>query len=112
MILTEVSKRKLVSAPQKSTYTLSVNVPPNTGPRTLERPAAKPKKDVYTGRFRRGMSGRMIIMPPVKIPADARPVIARPMMKALEFGAAPHSAEPASRMTREVRYAHFVEYIL
>jgi hypothetical protein len=47
------------------------------------------------------MSGSIVI-PPVKMPADAKPVMARPIMKATEVGAAPHRAEPASKMTREM----------
>ena len=87
----------------KSTYTLSVNVPPKIGPTTLATPFAKPKNDVNTGRFLRGTSGSMMTMPPVKIQADAKPVMARPMMKATDVGEAPQSADPASKMMREIR---------
>ena len=94
----------------RSTYTLSVNVPPKIGPTTLATPFDKPKRDVNTGRFLRGISGSMMTMLPVKIPADAKPVIARPMIKDTDVGAAPQRAEPASKMMRDHRYTHFVEY--
>ena len=44
----------------------------------------------------------MIIISPAKMPADAKLITARPIMKATEVGAAPHRAEPASKMTREI----------
>lgn len=53
--------------------------------------------------------GRIIIMLPVKIPAEARPATALPMMKAMELGAAPQRAEPTSKTTRQIRKVHFVE---
>jgi hypothetical protein len=39
----------------------------------------------------------MIIIPPEKILADPRLAMACPIMKAVELGAAPQSADPASR---------------
>jgi hypothetical protein len=66
---------------------------------TDETPKVIPKIEVNIGRLRRGTSGMMIIMPPEKIPADPRPAIARPMMNAVEFGAAPQRVDPV----------HFVE---
>jgi hypothetical protein len=92
-----------------STYTLSVKVPPKTGPSTDEIPLLTPKREVYIGRFRRGTSGSMIIMLPVKMPAEPRPAMARPRMKAIEVGAAPQSAEPTSKTTRNMMKTHFVE---
>jgi hypothetical protein len=52
----------------------------------------------------------MIIMLPVKRPAEPRPAMARPRMKIIEVGATPQIAEPASKMTRNVIKVHFVEY--
>jgi hypothetical protein len=40
----------------------------------------------------------MIMNPPEKIPADPRPAIERPTMKDTELGAAPHRAEPTSKI--------------
>ena len=80
-----------------------------TGPSTDETPNAIPKMDVNIGRLRRGMSGSMIIMPPEKMPADPRPAIARPIMKAVELGAAPQRADPTSKITIEIRKTHLVE---
>jgi hypothetical protein len=45
----------------------------------------------------------MTIMHPVKMPADAAPAIALPMMKAGEFGAAPQMAEPISKTTTLIK---------
>jgi hypothetical protein len=92
-----------------STYTLSVKVPPSTGPRTDEIPLLTPKREVNTGRLRRGTSGSMIIMLPVKRPAEPRPAMARPRMKIIEVGAAPQIAEPISKITRKLIKVHFVE---
>ena len=51
----------------------------------------------------------MIIMPPEKMPADPRPAIARPIMKAIEVGAAAQRLDPASKITIERTKPHFVE---
>lgn len=40
----------------------------------------------------------MLIDAPVKMPADPNPAMALPRMKAVELGAAPHIAEPISKM--------------
>ena len=80
-----------------------------TGPSTDDIPKAIPKMDVKIGRLRKGTSGSIIIIPPEKIPADPSPAMARPMMKAVELGAAPQMAEPASKMTMEKRKTDLVE---
>jgi hypothetical protein len=79
------------------------------GAMTDETPNVMPKMEVNIGRFRRGTSGMMIIMPPEKMPADPRPAIARPTINAVEFGAAPQRADPTSKTTMEERNVHFVE---
>ena len=93
----------------KFSNTLSVKIPPMRGPTTDETPKAIPKSDVKIGRLRRGTSGMMTIIPPEKIPADPIPAMARPIMKVVEVGAAPHMADPASKTTIERMYTHFVE---
>jgi hypothetical protein len=55
------------------------------------------------GRLRSGTRGIMTIIPPLKTPADPDPAMARPIMKAVELGAAPHKAEPTSKTTMEPR---------
>lgn len=45
---------------------------------------------------------------PEYIEADARPAIARPTISATDVGAAPHTAEPTSKMTIEMRKMVFV----
>jgi len=86
-----------------------VKIPPIRGPSTDDTPKAMPKKAVKVGRLRRGIRGIMIIWPPEKRPDDPRPAIARPMMKATELGAAPQRADPASKMTSDVRKTRLVE---
>jgi len=51
----------------------------------------------------------MIVIAPVKIPLDPVPAIALPTMRAVEFGAAPQTAEPISKRTIPERKTHFVE---
>ena len=51
----------------------------------------------------------MIIVPPEKMPADPRPATARPIMKAVEVGAAAQRPDPASKITIERTNPHFVE---
>lgn len=44
---------------------------------------------------------------PEKIPDEPRPATARPIIRALEFGAAPQTAEPTSNIAIAVRKIHF-----
>lgn len=58
----------------------------------------------------RNLNGAMIattVAAPVKRPAAPTPAIARPTMKELEVGAAPHTADPASKISSAVRKTHF-----
>ncbi|RYO98641.1 hypothetical protein DL766_001059 [Monosporascus sp. MC13-8B] len=48
------------------------------------------------GRFRRGISGSITTVSPVKRSAPPRLAMARPMMKAVEFGATPEKREQVS----------------
>jgi len=45
----------------------------------------------------------MLNMDPEKMPAEAKPAIARPMMKTTELGAAPQMVEPISKTTKLMR---------
>jgi hypothetical protein len=47
-------------------------------------------------------------MAPEKIPADPSPATARPMMRAVLLGAAPHTALPISKITNADKYIHFI----
>jgi len=58
---------------------------------------------MYVGRCLRGTVFETIRMAPEKMPADPRPATARPMMRAVEFGAAPQTAEPISKMAMAAR---------
>ena len=50
----------------------------------------------------------MITVLPEYSEAEARPAMARPTMKATDDGAAPHKAEPTSKMTIEIKATIFV----
>jgi hypothetical protein len=54
----------------------------------------------------------MIISDPEKTPAEPRPAIARPIMKAVELGAAPHTADPISKRAMATRKTCFTGKIL
>lgn len=82
---------------------MSVNTPPSSGPATDAIPYIAPKNPVNIGRFRRGTEYAMIIKAPEKIPADPIPAMARPMINAVEFGAAPQMALPTSKIKIAVR---------
>jgi hypothetical protein len=49
----------------------------------------------------------MMVYEPENSPAAPTPHIARPMIKAVEFGAAPQITLPSSKKKMEVRYVHF-----
>lgn len=68
-----------------------------------------PEIEVSIGRLRRGTSETMIIMAPVKMPAEPTPAIARPIMNAVDVGAAPQITEPTSNTTMQEMKVHFVE---
>lgn len=91
-------------------YTLSVNAPPMIEPTTDASPEDNPIKPVNTGLFLKGTNGSRIIVLPENTPADADPAMARPTMSAAEVEAAPHTADPISKMIREMINTHFVEY--
>ena len=46
---------------------------------------------------------------PQKMPAEPTPAIARPTINAEDVGAAPHSAEPTSKMKIEIKYIILME---
>lgn len=82
---------------------LLVKAPPINGPNTDEMPNTIPNMLWNIGRLGRGIMGIMIIMAPEKMPALPKPATARPKIKTGEVGAAPHIAEPASKIITEVK---------
>ena len=50
----------------------------------------------------------MIIRAPEKMPADPKPAIARPRMRAVELGATPQTKEPSSKMPMAVKKVHLM----
>jgi hypothetical protein len=85
-----------------------VKAPPRSGPATDATPKTAPKKPWKSGRLWRGTLFKRIEIAPVKIPEEPKPAIARPMMRAMELGAAPQRAEPTSNKKIPVRKTHFV----
>ena len=59
------------------------------------------------GLSRKGATIAVMVVAPVKIPAAPRPAIARPTMKDDEDGAAPHIADPISKISSARRKTHF-----
>ena len=51
----------------------------------------------------------MMVMAPVMIPDEPKPAIALPIIRALEVGAAPHTADPTSKRKMPERKTHLVE---
>jgi len=45
---------------------------------------------------------------PEKIPADPMPATARPMIRAIEFGARPQIKDPISNTAMALRYTHLM----
>lgn len=81
-----------------------MKTPPTNGPATEATPKTAPIKPMYMGLFESGAAYIMRIMAPLNSPPAPRPAIALPQMKATEFGAAPHRADPTSKTkTREMK---------
>lgn len=68
-----------------------------SGPATEASPYIAPTIPTYIGRRTRGTVREIMITPPLKTPADPRPAIARPTIKAFDVGAAPQISEPSSK---------------
>lgn len=49
-----------------------------------------------------------MIRAPENIPADPRPAIARPTIRASEVGAAPQTAEPISKIVIAIKKTHLI----
>jgi len=64
---------------------------------------------IYAGRLTIGTVYAMMTIQPEKRPEEPSPAMARPTIKAFEVGAAPHTAEPTSKMSIEVRKTHLME---
>lgn len=95
--------------------------PPIKGPTTDAMPYMPPTTPMYSARFSRGATVDRMRIAPAKIPAEPSPAYtnislisntpaqskilttARPMIKAVELGAAPHTAEPTSKMPMATR---------
>lgn len=84
-----------------------VKAPPSSGPITEEIPKTAPNRPLYNGLLARGMTDTIRIIAPFIMPAVPTPAIARPMMNAIEFGAAPHSADPISKTVMQMRKTYF-----
>lgn len=70
-------------------------------------PKTAPAKPWYFGRFLSGTKSVMITEAPTRFPAPPKPVMARPIMSAVDVGAAAHKVEPISKMTTSTKNVHF-----
>jgi hypothetical protein len=66
-------------------------------------PKTAPMKPMNIGRLLRGTIKVTMTVDPAVMPAVPTPAMARPIMKAVEFGAAPQMAEPTSKTTTQTR---------
>lgn len=82
---------------------------PSNGPTTEAIPYMPPMSPVNVGRLTKGTDVAMIKYAPEKIPADPRPAMARPTMRATLFGATPQMRDPTSKIATAIRNTHLVE---
>jgi hypothetical protein len=61
---------------------------------------------MYVGRSLSDVFAAMMARTPIYMPMAPIPAIARPTIRAFMFGAPPHRALPASKMTTEIMYSH------
>lgn len=54
----------------------------------------------------------MVVTAPLATPADPIPAITRPMMNMADECAAPHKAEPTSKITKKTRKVHYTMILL
>lgn len=80
-----------------------MNAPPMSGPHTDAIPYILPKNAPYFALFTSGTEHAIMMKLPENIPADPRPAIARPMIKAVEFGEIAQIKEPISKIKMETR---------
>lgn len=80
--------------------------PPINGPATEAKQLDNPMTPVYIGRLEGSTTKATIMYAPVPMPAHPIPAIARPIMRASELGAAPHSRLPSSNRPIEPRNVH------
>ena len=83
-----------------------MKAPPNSGPATEAMPYIAPRRAPYFARLTRGTEHAMMMKLPAKIPAEPIPAMARPTIRAVEFGDAPQMREPISKIMIEVKYDH------
>lgn len=86
-----------------------MKAPPSSGPMTDDIPNKAPTMPTKMGLFLNGTICVTMTVDPAVMPAQPTPAIARPMMKAVELGAAPHRAEPTSKTMMVMRYTILVE---
>lgn len=82
---------------------LCVRNPPIRGATITTADSNAPYIEVYNGRFRRGKMCTKMVKMPETIPAEASPVIARPMMNTSDDGAAAQTIDPAKNIDVETR---------
>lgn len=73
------------------------------------RPNTAPKKPRYFGRFRSGTKSSIMTDAPTILPAPPRPVIALPIMNAIDDGAVAQISDPISKIATRAMNVHFAE---
>ena len=86
--------------------TLDAKTPPRRGPAMDARPKVAPMNPMYLGLFSSGKRSERMTFPPVLLPALPMPAMARPMMKAVDEGAAAQMMDPISKMKMSVMKTH------
>jgi hypothetical protein len=86
-----------------------VKTPPSRGPAIEAMPYIEPIMPLYIGRLAKGIECATMIKAPEKIPAEPRPAMARPIIRAIEFGAVAHSKLPSSKIAMATRKTVLME---
>ena len=79
--------------------TFVVNAPPSKGPAIEARPKLAPMVPWYFGRLCKGTKSTKMMIAPAVVPAVPIPAMARPIIKAVDVGAAAQTIEPISKTT-------------
>lgn len=80
---------------------------PIIGPKTVPIPHVIPGNPIYNALSFSVVVSESSVRAPTYIPLPPTPHIARPAIRLSMFGAAPHRALPASKMTMQIMKTHF-----
>jgi hypothetical protein len=89
----------------------TVKTPPSSGPATLAIPHIPPMAPKKVGLLWSGTMCARIIKAPENKPAAPTPAIARPTMRPILDGVAPHINDPSSKIAIEDRKTYLMENV-